>query len=205
MGAALAGAPITAVIILFELTGEYTIILPLMTAVAMAAGTARLLAKETIYTGKQLLRRGIDLDKPRPDDAFTATTVRQVTQPVPTPLRETTDLLSAARTLSLSPYGMLPVVGSDGVYHGCVTARLVAETLADADTDDKTVADLATLPPVVTADATLTEALLALAGSSGGGLPVMDPTHTQLTGWVTHESVLSVFHAHRGKPAGGDG
>ena len=207
MGAALAGAtgaPITAVIILFELTGEYTIILPLMTAVAMAAGTARLLAKETIYTGK-LLRRGIDLDKPRPEDAFTAMTVRQVTQPVPTPLRETTDLLSAARTLSMSPYGMLPVVGADGVYHGCVTARLVAETLADADTDDKTVAELATLPPVVTADATLTEALRALAGSSGGGLPVIDPTHTQLTGWITHESVLSVFHAHRGKPAGGDG
>ncbi len=207
MGAALAGstgAPITAVIILFELTGEYTIILPLMTAVAMAAGTARILAKETIYTGK-LLRRGIDLDKPRHDDAFAGMTVQQVADPVPTPLPDFTDLLSAARTLSLSPYGMLPVVGTDGSYHGCVTARLVAETLGDADTSDTTVADLATLPPVVTADATLTEALRALAGSAGTGLPVVDPTHTKLAGWITHESVLSVFQNGRGTQQQGKG
>ena len=42
MGAAFAGAagaPITAVIIMFELTGEYSIILPLMAAIVMAAGT----------------------------------------------------------------------------------------------------------------------------------------------------------------------
>ena len=64
MGAALGGAtgaPITAVIILFELTGEYSIILPLMAAVVMAAGTGHLLSKTTIYTTK-LWRRGVDLD-----------------------------------------------------------------------------------------------------------------------------------------------
>jgi CIC family chloride channel protein len=64
MGAALGGAtgaPITAVIILFELTGEYSIILPLMAAVVMAAGTGHLLSKNTIYTAK-LWRRGVDLD-----------------------------------------------------------------------------------------------------------------------------------------------
>ncbi len=64
MGALLGGAtgaPITAVVTLFELTGQYAIILPLMTAVAMAAGTARLLGRHTIYTAK-LWRRGIDLD-----------------------------------------------------------------------------------------------------------------------------------------------
>lgn len=66
MGAALGGAtraPITAVIILFELTGQYSIILPLMLAVAIAAGTGRLLSRDTIYTAK-LWRRGIDLDSP---------------------------------------------------------------------------------------------------------------------------------------------
>lgn len=59
LGAA-TGAPITAVVTLFELTGQYAIILPLMTAVAMAAGTARLLGRHTIYTTK-LWRRGVDL------------------------------------------------------------------------------------------------------------------------------------------------
>ncbi|MGH3802043.1 MAG: chloride channel protein, partial [Pseudonocardiaceae bacterium] len=65
MGAALAGAtraPITAVIILFELTGEYSIILPLMAAVAVAAGLSHLISKDTIYTRK-LLRRGVDIER----------------------------------------------------------------------------------------------------------------------------------------------
>lgn len=212
MGAAVAGAtgaPITAVVILFELTGDYTIILPLMVAVVMSAGTAHLLTKETIYTGR-LLRRGINLDKPRADDTFAKMTVAQVTQTVPTPLSVSTDLLSAARQLSLSPGGTLPVVDDDGTYHGCVTARLVAETLADAEADSDghaastTVADLATLPTVVTADATLNDALRALASSSGGGLPVVDDTHTKLTGWISHESVLRAVHANR-SPSGEEG
>jgi CIC family chloride channel protein len=66
MGAAFAGAaraPITAVIVLFELTGEYTIILPLMTAIVVAALTSRSLSHGTIYTRK-LLRRGVDIERP---------------------------------------------------------------------------------------------------------------------------------------------
>jgi len=198
MGAALAGAtgaPITAVIILFELTGEYTIILPLMTAVAMAAGTARLLAKETIYTGK-LLRRGIDLDAPQQPAPFTDTAVRQAAQPVPDPLRETTHLPEAARALALSAHGMLPVVTDNGTYCGCVSARAVAETLTQPSSHDTTVADLATLPPTVTDDSTLADALQALSASAGTGLPVLDPRHAQLTGWITHESVLAALQAH---------
>src|SRR5664280_2514900 len=55
MGAVFAGAaraPITAVIIMFELTGEYTIILPLMTAIVLATAVSRLLSHDTIYTLK---------------------------------------------------------------------------------------------------------------------------------------------------------
>src|SRR5262249_53098348 len=58
--AAVARAPMTAVIILFELTGEYRIILPLMFAIVLAAGVANLLTEDTIYTLK-LRRRGIEL------------------------------------------------------------------------------------------------------------------------------------------------
>ena len=64
MGAVFAGAaraPITAVIIMFELTGEYTIILPLMAAIVLATGISHLLTRDTIYTLK-LRRRGVDLD-----------------------------------------------------------------------------------------------------------------------------------------------
>lgn len=64
MAAALAGAtraPVTAVIIIFELTGEYTLVLALMTAVAIATGVSRLISRDTIYSQK-LLRRGLDIE-----------------------------------------------------------------------------------------------------------------------------------------------
>jgi chloride channel protein, CIC family len=63
MGAVFAGAaraPITAVIIMFELTGEYSIILALMVAIVLAELLSRLLTQDTIYTLK-LRRRGVDL------------------------------------------------------------------------------------------------------------------------------------------------
>lgn len=71
MGAVFAGAaraPITAVIILFELTGEYSIILPLMLGVVLATGVSHLVSRDTVYTRK-LLRRGIDIDRPHGPDS----------------------------------------------------------------------------------------------------------------------------------------
>ncbi len=51
-------APLSAIIILFELTGEYGIILPLMFTVVLATFVSRKFSAESIYTEK-LRRRGI--------------------------------------------------------------------------------------------------------------------------------------------------
>lgn len=66
MAAVLAGAtraPITAVVIVAEITGEWTLVLPLMIGVAAATIVSRQLQTETIYTEK-LARRGIQLAPP---------------------------------------------------------------------------------------------------------------------------------------------
>ena len=65
MGAVFAGAaraPVTAVVIMFELAGEYTVILPLMAAIVLATGVSKALARDTIYPLKPR-RRGVDLDE----------------------------------------------------------------------------------------------------------------------------------------------
>lgn len=201
MGAAFAGAaraPITAVIVLFELTGEYTIILPLMAAIVVATLVSRTLSRDTIYTLK-LSRRGVDLDR----DPLSRRTVGPLAEPLPQPLPEDTDLGEAARALALSGHGILPVVGDDGRYHGCVTARAVAEALGDAPSDGSravSVRDLAELPPLVTRETTLTEALHALVDAPGTGLPVLDTAAGdgpggagELTGWLTHQAVLDAL------------
>lgn len=198
MGAAFAGAaraPITAVIILFELTGQYTIILPLMTAIVVATLTSKtLLREDTIYTLK-LRRRGVDIDKGPEARRLAGTTVAQVLEPLPDALREDTGLRPAARALALSGHGILPVVSADGRYHGCVTARAVAEALTDDRAE--TVGSLAELPPVVTGESPLTDALDALTQAAGTGLPVQDKETGTLSGWITHQAILTAL-----RPAG---
>ncbi|WP_055547059.1 chloride channel protein [Streptomyces sp. NBRC 110028] len=211
MGAAFAGsarAPITAVIVLFELTGEYSIILPMMLAIVLATLTSRLLSRDTIYTLK-LRRRGIDLDSARLTSPLSGATVHDVMEDLPTALPGTLPLTDTADTLARSGHGVLPVTGRDGRYLGVVTARAVAEALTepdpalDAPATPCTVADLAERPQTVTAGMPLSGALHTLVAADGAGVPVLGAEHGEPVGWLTHQTVLSALHtpAHPASPA----
>ncbi|GGU96572.1 hypothetical protein GCM10010211_74920 [Streptomyces albospinus] len=196
MGAVFAGAaraPITAVIIMFELTGEYSIILPLMTAIVLATGVSRALSRDTIYSLK-LRRRGIDLDHTPTSAPLAGITASAVMEPVPEPLSGTTPLAEALDALARSPHGVLPVLGADGAYLGTATARSVAETLADGAHDATTVAAITHLPKPVIAATELSETLDALVTAEGAGLPVLDDSRTRLLGRITHQAVLTALH-----------
>ncbi|WP_349258256.1 chloride channel protein [Stackebrandtia sp.] len=196
MGAVFAGAaraPITAVVILFELTGEYSIILPLMLAIVTATVTSRLLSRDTVYTLK-LSRRGIDLTAPAPGARLGTQRVTEVMEALPRPLPADTPLEIAARLLAGSVHGVLPVVDAGGCYLGTLTARDAAEALAETPDTDRpaglTAADLAEAPIPVTGDMTLAAALHGLMAATGSGLPVLNTERTDLIGWITHHGVL---------------
>jgi chloride channel protein, CIC family len=67
--ASAARAPLTALASTVEMTGDFTLTLPVMLAVAVGTTVSRALSYGTIYTTK-LLRRGIDIDGPTPTHAF---------------------------------------------------------------------------------------------------------------------------------------
>ncbi|TQJ91236.1 chloride channel protein [Streptomyces sp. SLBN-31] len=197
MGAVFAGAaraPITAVVILFELTGEYSIILPLMLAIVLATATSRLLTHDTIYTLK-LRRRGIDLEGPVPGARIGTQRVSAVMEPLPSPLTVSTALADAADLLSLSGHGALPVVDDVGGYTGVVTAQAVAEALAEQPEDAPTqVGQLAETPAPILADQPLGQALHALLSAAGTGVPVLDSEQGKPVGWLSHQSALRAVH-----------
>jgi CIC family chloride channel protein len=200
MGAVFAGAtraPITAVIILFELTGEYSIILPLMLAVVTAAGISRKLSADTIYTAK-LRRRGVDPANRPNTDALAGITVRRVMTPPPASL--TTDLTAeaAARRLLATGRRALPVASNHGEFVGILTSTAVAGALAgDADAEDVTVSRLVEMPAVVDPEMSIEDTLDAMLGDDAiAGLPVVD-SNGALVGWLRQDAVLRAITATR--------
>ena len=63
----------------------------------------------------------------------------------------------------------------------------MAEALAEDH--EGTVGELAELPPLLTGETSLAEALAALTNAPGTGLPVLSGER-ELSGWITHQSVL---------------
>jgi CIC family chloride channel protein len=85
--ASAARAPLTSLASVVELTGDFTLTLPVMLAVAIATLTSRAVSYGTIYTTK-LLRRGIDIDHPPPPagdpfEELTAAAMRPFRPPLP--------------------------------------------------------------------------------------------------------------------------
>jgi CIC family chloride channel protein len=71
------GAVMTAVTMIFEMTLDYSIVMPMIVAVAMSMGARRMLSRETIYTLK-LVRRGRAIPKARHANMFLVRPAREV-------------------------------------------------------------------------------------------------------------------------------
>jgi chloride channel protein, CIC family len=80
-------APLTALASVVEMTGDFTLTLPVMLTVGIATAVSRGVSYGTIYTTK-LLRRGQDLDRAAPWRAFAQLTAgtAMLALPTPTPL-----------------------------------------------------------------------------------------------------------------------
>ncbi len=71
------GAAMTAVTMIFEMTRDYDIVLPMILAVAVALGVRRLLSRENIYTLK-LVRRGHAIPKALQANMFLVRKAKEV-------------------------------------------------------------------------------------------------------------------------------
>jgi chloride channel protein, CIC family len=170
MAAVLAGsvhAPLTAVILLFEMTGDYRIILPLMLAVAISLLISQRIRKDSVYA-LGLARQGIRLERGRDVEVMSAITVGEAMQAGEEALPESMNLSDAAEALALSRHHGLPVVNSEGLLSGILTVqdidRATGDTVGDACTREVEVA----FP-----EETLNMALRRMSQRDVGRLPVV--------------------------------
>lgn len=191
MAAVFAGAtraPITAGIILFELTGEYTIILPLLLAVIVATGISRLLSRDTIYTRK-LSRRGVDLIAPALP-ALQGATVSALMSPPPSSIPGSQNARDAIARLAASHRRAAPVVGEDGSLIGVLTAADAAQALAtDDEAISRTAAELSERITALATDDHVSDVLDRVIGAEAtDGVPVV--LDGSLVGWLAPADVL---------------
>jgi CIC family chloride channel protein len=190
--AAAARAPITAVIIVFELTGDYNVILPLMFAIVVATALSNRLTRDTIYTLK-LRRRGIDVNTTRSASPMAQITVADAMGRPPRalrpdqPLPELIDRFAAERTDSL------PVIDPEGKLIGVVAAADVEQAVTRAATRTVLAATLAREARALHAGASLEEAVLALGATDDEGVPVISDTDHRMVGWLTHRRLLRAY------------
>jgi len=177
MAAVFAGAaraPITAIIILFEMTQDYRIILPLMFATVISTVLSQWFEPESIYTFK-LKRRGIDVRARKDANLMREISVKEAMTPIsdfPT-VSPTTSLSELARLFQETGHHGILVLTAKRELHGVVTLTDLerALTLGEATT----VADICTTE-VLTAfpDETLDDALRHFGALDVGRIPVVD-------------------------------
>jgi CIC family chloride channel protein len=196
MSAFLAGVvhcPITAFLLLFELTGHYSIILPLMSSCVVSTFVTKLAREESIYT-LQLTRRGVDVRR-REENLMRAFSVGQVMRRDAPTLRAETPFPEVIRHFLASLIPTCFIVDDARHLLGEVSLHDV-KTMLQEDTLGPLVitADLMHACPVsLHPEETLARCLEQFALTEQEYLPVVSQTQ-ELLGMISHRDVLNVYN-----------
>ncbi len=193
-----ARAPLTATLIIFELTGQYDIILPLLLVCVLGNELSnRLLHGSTIYVEK-LRERGITVQERRIGSLEDLTASDVMTTKVDT-LPAELSVEEAISTIRTSDHGGFPVVDADERIVGIVTVsdlepfmtgRVEGET--DTPEAERTVGDVCTTDVcTVEPGANLLSVVDRMEALDIGRLPVVDDD--TVVGIVTRSDVLDAY------------
>ena len=190
--AAASEAPITAIMIVFEMSNDYTIILPLMVAVVIATLLGRRLLGSTIYERK-LLRRGIDWQRIRSPQVFARISVSQVGRTPPLIVQQEQTIRSIALGGAASTELALPVC-SGQQFVGIVNLGDVSRALVAGYGERNVATILLPAQGILAPDDTLERAATLMADPRAPLLPVIaDGGH--LVGIVTRRDLLSAYRS----------
>jgi len=199
MAAVFAGAaraPFTAILIVFEMTDNYRLIIPLMAAVVTSLVVSERLMKESIYTLK-LSRRGIRIQRGRDVDVMESVRVEEVM--VNKPISVSVDLpiaILAEKFIETGRHGF-PVLDERGELYGVVSLEDYRRTLSDGGEKlgDLTVGEIATRSIVtVYPDQTVGYALRRMAPRDISRLPVVSRENPrQLVGMVRRNDIVRAY------------
>ena len=188
--------PLAAILILFEMTGDYKIILPLMLSCIIGTIASGQLLRDSIYTLK-LARRGVDLKEGKEVNVLKSMFVKDVMNANVETIPEAMPLEKMADQISKSKFNSFPVLNDHNQLIGILSFNDYSEAIFDEDLKDLVVAkDLATTELVtVSLNDNLYTALEKISSKDFAVLPVVaaeDPT--RLRGVVSRRDIIGAYN-----------
>ncbi|MCK4390604.1 MAG: chloride channel protein [Desulfobacterales bacterium] len=199
MGAVVSGTthgPLSAILILFEMTGDYKIILPLMIACIIGSLASGQLLTDSIYTLK-LARRGVNIKAGKEVNVLKSISVKDVMNPEVETIPENMTLGRLAEKISKSKYNSFPVVNSEGDLTGILTFVDYHDVVFDESLRDLVVAkEIATTKVVtVSLNDNLYNTMEKITLKDFSILPVVSPDNpSQLLGTLTRRDIYSAYN-----------
>ncbi len=187
--------PLAAILILFEMTGSYEIILPLMFSCIIATIASGQLMKESIYTLK-LVRRGVDIREGKEVNVLKSMYVKDVMSPHVETVSEDWPLKTMSDKIAKSKYNSFPVLNSENKLAGILSFNDYSEAIFDEDLKFIVVAKDLASSDVVTVSSidNLYTALEKISRNDFSTLPVVSPDDpAQLVGIVTRRDVIGAY------------
>lgn len=193
MFAVVGRAPLTAILIVFEVTGarDYGLILPLMLAATLATFLAERFMKDSVYT-LALKRKGISLTRTGEVDILDTVSVGSVMTPSPFVATPDQAVGEIERLLAAHRSHGVPVVDGDELV-GIVT---VTDLTRYEGSESATVSEVMTRRPVtVDPETPVSAALERMAALGVGRLPVVSSADPRrLVGLFRREEAVHAYH-----------
>jgi len=189
------GGPMTAILIVFEMAGDYKIILPLLTAVVISMGVAYQFSRHSLYTHK-LHKMGVDLVAGREESVLRRLQVRDVMREEFAQIDPAAPFCKVIGDFFGGPVDHLYLVGGGGVLEGVIALADLRPYLKDRGAwPGLRAADVATANPVaVMPSESLLEALNKFAYRNASQLPVVsDPHERKLIGVIRRGDILNAY------------
>lgn len=199
MGSVLAAtthSPLLAMVMIFELSLNYSIMPPLMLACAVSTLVARSFHTESVYT-EPLRRKGVELERESPHiGAATEMTVADLMRKPIEPLRENTTFQQIAERFLTCSNNYLPVVDAKQKLIGMVSLHDLKEYLTAGEELSSVIAYdiMRPPPPCLTPAQKLPAVLSALLASEVRNVPVVNSqSEFKLVGTIARAEALGVL------------
>jgi len=196
MAGAVLGAPISTILIMVELTGDYQLTMAVTLATVTAAMLTRALNGAS-YFRTVLAERGIDLDERLETDAMRQMRVRGVMSRSFSSVPRTMKMRELRVALATAPYGELFVVDSANRLFGTITLADLDEAAFDPGIQDLICAgDAARLnPPMLTVEDDLESAFNLMEARHEEHIAVVDNrVDRHLVGFIHERDVMLAYN-----------